>query len=1018
MDTFLNLVISGIVTGAIYSIMASGLVLTYQTSGIFNFAHGAIAFATAYFYFQLNTGQGIPIIPSAILAVLIFAPLMGIALDAILLRRLASAPIYARIVGTIGLLVALPNLALWLVETLGDDVLHLGLPKVSDLASVGGNAPGLGPTPSHVYHPFGWIGLPNIHLNSDQLAVFIAAAIAAFLLWYVVRKTRAGLEMRAVVDRDSLAALRGINHSRSSQIAWILTMILAGLGGVLITPLFQLNPDLFTLVVLGSLAAVAISGLRSIPIAFVGGMVLGVVQNLVAGYKDTILPSFVDKISGLASSVPFFLTLILLFFIATDRSRAAGSVADAQPPPDHRLGLPAWRRRLPWVLVTIAILGFALQWINVAALQADTYEQAQIALGLVYAIIFLSFVVVTGLGGMVSLAQATFVVAGGFATGWALNRDWGDIPVIAPHGALNFGLCAVIGALCAAALGALIALPIRRLGAVALALATFALAFMASLIPFDYDPIAKGSFGWPFSGSKGIPPSAVDHALPSLNVDGALGWLRSIVDPNSDKWFDFSQPRQQVILMLAVFGLITLLIHSLQRSASGRAMLASRSSEVAARTSGISPAKAKFAIFTLSAAIAGFGGAMFGVVNGSMSASSAVPQVGLVWLAVAVTFGVRRPGGALLAGLSYSCTTLIFLWLATDIVGNKTFHDLTTAIYFTPILFGLGAINLAKNPDGLLSLIGEQRAERRRKRELAATVAAAEAAVHGGAVPEHERSHVTTEPVVPREPTTAATGNGESAEPTASTPAAAAPAVPEPVVAAAPPAAALSLRGIVAGYGDVEVLHGVDVDVERGTVVAMLGANGAGKSTLCAVTAGLLAPTQGRVFLSGRDVTDEPAFRRAQEGILLVPEARGIFPGLSVEENLRVLLRTDEQRQKAYERFPILGQRRRQSAGLLSGGEQQMLSLAPALANPPDVFIADEPTLGLAPLAAEEVVRAIRELRESGSAILLVEEKAREVMQLADIVAFMELGELVWMGPREDADSERLAAAYLGGGVS
>ena len=324
---------------------------------------------------------------------------------------------------------------------------------------MGGHAPGIGPDPSHVYHPFGWLGLDKIHINSDQLAVFIAAIIAAVLLWYVVRKTRSGLEMRAVVDRDTLAALRGINQSRSSQIAWILTMILAGLGGILITPLFQLNPDLFTLVVLGSLAAVAISGLRSIPIAFAGGILLGVVQNLVAGYKDSILPGFLDRISGLASSLPFFLTLVLLFFIARDRSRAAGTVADTRPPPDHRAGLPAWRRRLPWVLVTIAILGFALQWINVAALQADTYEQAQIALGLVYAIIFLSFVVVTGLGGMVSLAQSTFVIAGGFAAGWALNRDWGDIPLIAPHGQLNFLLCALIGALCAAAIGALIAVP-------------------------------------------------------------------------------------------------------------------------------------------------------------------------------------------------------------------------------------------------------------------------------------------------------------------------------------------------------------------------------------------------------------------------------------------------------------------------------------------------------------------------------------------------------------------------------
>jgi ABC-type branched-subunit amino acid transport system ATPase component len=126
-------------------------------------------------------------------------------------------------------------------------------------------------------------------------------------------------------------------------------------------------------------------------------------------------------------------------------------------------------------------------------------------------------------------------------------------------------------------------------------------------------------------------------------------------------------------------------------------------------------------------------------------------------------------------------------------------------------------------------------------------------------------------------------------------------------------------------------------------------------------------------------------------------------------------LLSEDEMEQAYARFPILGERRDQLAGLLSGGEQQMLSLAPALAKPPKVFIADEPTLGLAPLAAEIVVQAIRDLKELGSAVLLVEEKAREVMALADQVAFMELGRIVWAGPREQADEERLAAAYLGG---
>jgi len=223
------------------------------------------------------------------------------------------------------------------------------------------------------------------------------------------------------------------------------------------------------------------------------------------------------------------------------------------------------------------------------------------------------------------------------------------------------------------------------------------------------------------------------------------------------------------------------------------------------------------------------------------------------------------------------------------------------------------------------------------------------------------------------------------------------------------------LEDVVAGYGDVEVLHGVTVAVERGQVVALLGANGAGKSTLCNVTAGLVPITSGTVQLSGVDVTDLAPHARAQEGLLLVPEARGIFPGLTVEENLQVLLRDPALRAKAYERFPILGERRKQVAGLLSGGEQQMLSLAPALATPPAALVADEPTLGLAPLAAEVVIDALRELRGMGTAILLVEEKASEVMKVADIVAFMELGRVVWMGPRDEADDERLAAAYLGG---
>jgi ABC-type branched-subunit amino acid transport system ATPase component len=183
---------------------------------------------------------------------------------------------------------------------------------------------------------------------------------------------------------------------------------------------------------------------------------------------------------------------------------------------------------------------------------------------------------------------------------------------------------------------------------------------------------------------------------------------------------------------------------------------------------------------------------------------------------------------------------------------------------------------------------------------------------------------------------------------------------------------------------------------------------------LCSVAAGLVAPTSGRVVLEGDDVTAKSAVERSRGGLLLIPEGRGIFPGLTVEENLKVLLRDPDERRRACERFPVLDERRDQIAGLLSGGEQQMLSLAPALAQPPRVFVADEPTLGLSPLASEVVLEAVRELRDRGSAVILVAERANEVMELADVLVFMELGRVVWSGARDEANAEQLAAAYLG----
>ena len=952
MIQFLNLVLPGMVTGAIYSIMAAGLVLTYQTSGIFNFAHAGSAFATAYVYYQLHTAMGLPVAVSLVLSVLIFAPLMGLALDRILLRRLRSAPMYARIVATVGLLVALPNLMQWLVEVVLIHTFGVPLGDVGKLSAASGLVvpPGIGPTPAHTWR-LGFIGLDSVIVTSDQVVVFVAAALSAIVLYLVLRKTRLGLQMRALVDRESLASLRGINPVRTSAVAWAISMVLAGLGGVLIAPLFQLENNTFQFVVLGSLAAVAAAGFRSLPWAFAAGLGLGVVQNLVVGYRGVLLPGVLQHLSGLNTSVPFVLTLVILLVSSRQRRRAAGSVAEETPRPDYRTGMPAWRRRLPWLLVTVAILVFTFGF-------ATTYQlTAFVAPGLAYGMIFLSFVVVTGLGGMISLAQASFVTAGGLLTGWLLQKDIGlTVPLLGTSsGSPNFLVASLLGAAAAALLGALIALAVRRLGPVPLALGTLTLAFGLAFLVFSIDSVSNSGVGWGVRGA-------------SWN---AFGLYTFHFDVDSDG-------KPLVVLLLLLFGLISLLIHNIQRGATGRAMFAVRSSEVAARTSGIAPWKSQVALFALSAGIAGFGGAWLGMTSFSATPSMAPPLIGLFWIAVVVTMGVRRPGGALIAGLFTAAGPYLLTELAA-LFGSHSTDGLLTSPYFLQALAGLGAIQLAGNPDGILALAGHKRAERRRAKERRAHIKAAEARL---GVPDDEPPAVSVDEAL--------TGAGSAGD--------------RPVVL---------VDRVTAGYGDVEVLHDVSLTVGPGEVIALLGANGAGKSTLCSVVAGALPVTSGRIVLNGVDVSAAPAPARVRGGMLLVPEARGVFPGLSVEENLKVLLPSRSDRLAIYQQFPILEERSGKPAGVLSGGEQQLLSLAPVLRKPPALLIADEPTLGLAPLAAEAVIQALSAIQAEGTAILLAEERASEIMGIATRVAVMDLGRVTWAGPAERCDEELLAAAYL-----
>lgn len=954
MTELLSLVVAGAISGGLYALMASGLVLTYQTSGIFNLGHGAVAFVVALVYFELNQptaegGLGLAIVPAAAISILVVAPLLGLALDAVLFRRMSRAPVTARLVGTVGLLIALPAAALLTIRAL-NTLLGADMPNVAGDAGV--RPPGVGPTPAE-----SWSIIQGVSVDSDQIAIVIVAALAAIGLWVLMRRTRLGLETRAGVDRPTLARLRGIDTDRSSRIVWVLSTVLAGCAGVLIAPLFNLSPITFHTIVFISFTAVVAARFRSVPIAFAAGIALGAVQNIVYGYA----PSILTDITGFRTSVPFILLFVLLVF-AQDRSgRAAGTVADDAPPTPVPVAA-TWRRRLPWVVAGVGFMAYGL-------FVADPYWMGILDRGLVLAMIFLSFVVVTGVGGMISLAQAAFVTVGGFTAGWLVNHQWPtSIVGIMDNGRLSFWVAMLAAVVVAALVGVLVALPSLRLGGLMLALATLALAFIADGTVFQLEGVRNGSRGW-----------SIDR--PRLGP------------------FDLADERTLFVVLCVLVLLCVWVVSNLTRSATGRTLLAIRSSEVAAASSGVDPLRSKLVLFAVSAGLAGFAGAWFALVDSPITNTSAPPLLGLIWLAVAVTFGIRRPGGAVIAGLVYALLPVVLLgigedWGAPWSVLPDGVRDLIADADLAAVLFGLGAISLAREPDGVLATVTA------RRRRFASAPGDAEADSRLPPAPEPVAEPRRAEAGGPPGPAASTRGSGRSSR--------------GPDAGSHDDTPLLVASSLTAGYGEATVLYGVDLVLHPGEVVAVIGANGAGKSTLCGVLAGTVAPRGGTVHLDGIDITDQPVHRRARGGMILAPEARGIFPGLSVDDNLAILLRRPDQRAAAKERFPILGERHTQLAGLLSGGEQQQLAMAVVLPDPPMVFIADEPSLGLSPLASATLFDAMAELRDAGTTIMLVEEQAGPALAMADTAVVMDLGRVVWSGPAEDVDPGLLGEAYLG----
>jgi branched-chain amino acid transport system ATP-binding protein len=230
--------------------------------------------------------------------------------------------------------------------------------------------------------------------------------------------------------------------------------------------------------------------------------------------------------------------------------------------------------------------------------------------------------------------------------------------------------------------------------------------------------------------------------------------------------------------------------------------------------------------------------------------------------------------------------------------------------------------------------------------------------------------------------------------------------------------AVLKLQGISAGYGRTTVLRDVDLTVPAGKVVALLGPNGAGKTTLLRAASGLLRVGAGDVYLSGNQVTREPAHVRAKAGLCLVPEGRGIFPTLTVRENLRLQLppwrKDGGDYQPALDAFPILSERLGQRAGSLSGGQQQMLALSRCFLSGAKIVLLDEVSMGLAPRIIDEIFDALVTLSKNGVALVLVEQYVNRALSIADHVYLLGRGRITFSGPPTELDEAELIRRYVG----
>jgi len=613
MSEFLAFGIVGLATAAVYAIIGSGLVLTYVTTGTFNFAQGAAGMIAAFAYWQLTVGWHWPVPVALAVVLLVLAPGLGLAIEKVVMRPISHLGEIERVVVTVALLsgmIAGAN-AIW------------------------------NPSVSRSLTPFlsSWapIRVGPVMISWHQAITMAVAILVAVGLRVLLHRTRAGTEMRATVDDRQLTALNGGDPVRAARLAWVLSTQLAAVAGILIAPTVTLDSSQLSLLIVSAYTAAIFGRLRSLPMTFAGAVVVGCLESYLNGYlpQNSYLPGL-----RLAAS-PLLLLVALLVF----RQR--------QLPGRNRKLHPI---RVPTVRGTAV---FALAITAAGVILATVLSPSDLltygpmfSLGLVA----LSFVPLTGYAGQISLCQLS--MAGIGAVVWAH---------LGASGAL-WALAAAI--IVPAAVGVIIAIPALRLSGIYLALATTAFA-----IVLDY---------WIFA----LPPFTVLGVHVSLFNQGSV----SVAGP-SLFGHQLTSQRGLMVLAAACLALASGAVALLRRSRYGRRLIALRDSESAYAMLSGSPLTAKIAVFAISAGIAGLGGALYAMQQGSVTAQQFEYTAGLPLFLIAVVGGLGSAGTGIFTGESYiggtSALSAILPW--------------TTSL--TPIFPGLTGIGLGSNPTGVIPLM-------------------------------------------------------------------------------------------------------------------------------------------------------------------------------------------------------------------------------------------------------------------------------------------------------------------------